>query len=392
MLRSFALSAVTLSVASVAAYAEPPKVATDIAPIHSLVAQVMNTVGEPSLIVRQGASPHGYSMRPSEARALQNADLVVWVGPELTPWFEKPLSSLSENAVKLELLDVPGTLQLQYRDLGEDDHDDHADHDDHDKHDDDHADHDDHDKHDDDHADHDDHDKHDDDHADHGDDHVDHDDHAKHDDDHDDHRAAEGHDDHDDHADEGHDDHDDHAGHDDHDHHDHDGVDPHAWLDLQNAQVWVLAIAEQLAEMDAENAEVYLMNAKAAVEELKAQEATLTEQLKGLGDQPYVAFHDAYQYFENRFDLKIAGTVAVGDASDPSPARVAALRDQIVDLGVTCAFAEPQYDPRLLEAATETGEVEIRVIDPLGSKLDTGAALYGQLVAAMANEFAACGK
>jgi zinc transport system substrate-binding protein len=366
MIRRFALSAVTLSVASVAAYAEPPKVATDIAPIHSLVAQVMNTVGDPSLIVRQGASPHGYSMRPSEARALQSADLVVWVGPELTPWFEKPLSSLSESAVKLELLDVPGILQLQYRDLDEDDHDDHADHDDHDKN--------------------------DDDHADHGDDHADHDDHAKHDDGHDDHgdhKAAHGHDDHDDHANEGHDN---HAGHEDHDHHDHDGVDPHAWLDLQNAQVWVLAIAEQLAEMDAENAEVYLLNAKAAVEEFKAQEAALTEQLKGLADKPYVAFHDAYQYFENRFDLKIAGTVAVGDANDPSPARVAALRGRIVDLGVTCAFAEPQFDPRLLEAATETGDVEIRVIDPLGSKLNTGAALYGQLMVAMADEFVACVK
>ncbi|SLN29483.1 High-affinity zinc uptake system protein ZnuA precursor [Falsiruegeria litorea R37] len=379
MLRTFALSAVSLSALSVAAFAEPPKVATDIAPIHSLVSQVMNTVGEPSLIVRQGASPHGYSMRPSEARALQNADLVVWVGPELTPWFEKPLSSLSEGAAKLELLEVPGTLQLEYRDLDEDDHDKHGDAhaegDDHDGHDDDDAEHDNHDKHDDDHAEHDDHDKHDDDHA-------EHDNHDKHDDDHAEHDDHEKHDDHG--ADE------DHAESDDHGHDHHEGLDPHAWLDPQNAQVWVLAIAERLAELDAENAEVYLLNAKAAVEVLKAQEAELAEQMAGLSDQPYVAFHDAFQYFESRFDLKIAGTIALGDASDPSPARVAALRDRIVDLGVTCAYAEPQYDPRLLEAATETGEVEIRVIDPLGSTLSIGAGLYGQLIAAMADEFAAC--
>lgn len=341
MLRSFALATVSLSVASVAAFAEPPKVATDIAPVHSLVAQVMNTVAEPSLIVRQGASPHGYSMRPSEARALQDADLVIWVGPELTPWFEKPLASLAEQAAKIELLDVPGTLQLEYRDLDNGDHEEHADHADHDDHDD-----------------HDNHDTHD---------------------DHDDHAEADEH--------KGHDDHTDHD-----EHHHHDGLDPHAWLDLQNAQIWLLAIAERLAEMDPENAEVYLLNAKTAAQDLKALETELKTKLSGLSDQPYVAFHDAYQYFETRFGLVIAGTVALGDASDPSPARVAALRNSIVGKGVTCAFAEPQFDPRLLEAATESGEVDIRVIDPLGSTLDIGPALYKQLVTAMADEFAACAK
>ncbi len=339
MFRSFTLSAISLSVASVAAFAEPPKVATDIAPIHSLVAQVMNAVGEPSLIVRQGASPHGYSMRPSEARALQNADLVVWVGPALTPWFEKPLSSLAEDAVRLELLDVPGTLQLEYRDLGDGDHGGENVHDDLD---------------------------------DHGAD-----------------MKTDGEDGDGDerHSESGGDD--DHTGRD--DHRNHADVDPHAWLDPQNAQVWVLAIAERLADLDPENAEVYLLNARTTVEDLKTQERVLAAQIKGMSDQPYVAFHDAYQYFENRFGLKIAGTVALGDASDPSPARVAALQSRIRGMGVTCAFAEPQFDPRLLEAAIETGNVTIRVIDPLGSTLEAGAALYGQLISAMAGEFIACG-
>lgn len=337
MLRTFALSAAVLSVASVPVFAEPPKVATDIAPVHSLVSLVMNTVAEPSMIVRQGASPHDYSLRPSEARAVQHADLIVWVGPEFTPWLEKPLASLADGGATLELLEVPGTLQLGYRDLGDEDHDDHGGENDH---------------------------------AGHGET-AEHEEHTEH-------KEGEGRND--------------HGGDDEHAGHDHDGVDPHAWLDPQNAQIWLTAIAGKLAELDPDNAETYRANAKAAIGGLKAQEAALLEQVKTMSGQSYVAFHDAYQYFENRFGLRIAGTVALGDASDPSPARVAALRDRIVEKGVVCAFSEPQYDPRLLQAATETGDVKIGVIDPLGSTLDTGPNLYGQLLAAMAAEFAACTK
>ena len=70
----------------VAAGANPPNVAVDIAPVHSLVAQIMAGVGEPDLIIQPGASPHGYSLRPSQARALARADVVFWTSEELTPW------------------------------------------------------------------------------------------------------------------------------------------------------------------------------------------------------------------------------------------------------------------------------------------------------------------
>ena len=72
------------------AMADVPDVAVDIAPVHSLVARVMEGVGTPDLIVAPGASPHEYSLRPSEAAALQEAELVFWVGPGLTPWLAMP--------------------------------------------------------------------------------------------------------------------------------------------------------------------------------------------------------------------------------------------------------------------------------------------------------------
>ncbi len=112
--------------------ADAPRVATDIAPVHSLVAQVMAGVGEPDLIVQPGASPHGYALRPSQARALQNADLVIWMGEALTPWMEKPVDTLAGRAAVIELLDLEETHLLPYREGHNDDaHDDDA-HDDHD--------------------------------------------------------------------------------------------------------------------------------------------------------------------------------------------------------------------------------------------------------------------
>ena len=142
----------------------------------------------PAVIVRPGASPHGYAMRPSEARALEQADLVVWMGPGLTPWLVDPIETLAPEATHLSLLTAPETLILPGRidpRFAAHDHDhDHG--------------------------------------AAEGEGHDDHKDH--------DHEA--GHDDHDDHKDHNHEEgHDDHADHKDHDHeadHDHEGDKDHA--------------------------------------------------------------------------------------------------------------------------------------------------------------------
>ncbi len=104
-----------LSFAVLPAAAGLPRVVADIPPIHALVAQVMGEVGEPALLTAPGASPHGHALRPSEAAALQQADLVVWVGPALTPWLERALETLGSDAASLPLLSVPGTHLLPLR-------------------------------------------------------------------------------------------------------------------------------------------------------------------------------------------------------------------------------------------------------------------------------------
>ena len=313
--------------ASGAALADVPQVATDIAPVHSLVARVMEGVGEPSLIVRPGASPHGYAMRPSEARAVQGADAIFWVGPELEPWLEDALASLAPDAETVELLDLPGTQRLEFR-TGATfaPHDNGHDHD-------------------------------------HGGD--DHDAHA-HDDE--DHQHAHAHD---------------------HDHA-HDGLDPHAWLDPENGKAWLDAIAATLAELDAENADAYAANADAGKAEIDAAADEAREILAPLSDLRFVVFHDAYQYFETRFGLSAAGAIALSDASDPSPARIEEVRNTVLDLGVTCVLAEPQFNQGLVQTVAEGSEVSSGVIDPMGSLIETGPDFFPTLIRTVAEELAAC--
>lgn len=106
--------ALALSCAT-APMAEVPRVATDIAPVQSLVARVMAGLGVPSVVVRPGASPHGYALRPSEARALQDADAVFWIGPALEPWLHGTIDTLASGADVTALLDAPGTMLLELR-------------------------------------------------------------------------------------------------------------------------------------------------------------------------------------------------------------------------------------------------------------------------------------
>ncbi len=107
------------------ATADAPRVAVDIAPVHSLVARVMEGIGEPDLILPPGASPHEHAMRASEAAALEQADLVFWVGHELTPWLERPLETLAADAATVSLLEVEGTILHSYRDEAKHDEDEH---------------------------------------------------------------------------------------------------------------------------------------------------------------------------------------------------------------------------------------------------------------------------
>ena len=326
--RLFPALALPMILSSGALKADVPNVVTDIAPVHSLVSMVMKGIGEPQLLIPQNASPHYYAMRPSEARALQEANLVVYLGHDMTPWLEPLFETVAASAEPLDLSEVDGVLQLSYREgpvFGEQEgHDDHDDH--------------------------------------------------------------EGHD----HEEEGHDDHDDHEGHDDHAHHDHDGNDPHMWLDPANALVWLDAIASELGHIDPENAARYRANANTAKEEISHEIHHLEDHLKSVQGKGFLVFHDAYQYFENRFGVIPAGALTLNPDVLPGAKQIADIQDVINDKGIKCIFSEPQYNPKIIETLGNDMNVSTGVMDPLGAFIDAGPTMYVELINGIANSIKEC--
>jgi zinc transport system substrate-binding protein len=118
---------------------KPLNIVTDIAPVHSLVSQITGETDNLTLLLDSGASPHDFAMKPSHAKEMQTADLIVFMGHGLTPWIEKPLETLGKNAIHMSLMDSENTIVLDFRksvvfdDHDDEHHDDHKDdeHDDH---------------------------------------------------------------------------------------------------------------------------------------------------------------------------------------------------------------------------------------------------------------------
>lgn len=360
LLTATALSGLWAIGSSASAHGDGGVVAS-IKPIHSLAAGVMAGVGEPTLLLKGGASPHTYSLKPSDAAALEDAEVVFWVGEKLEAFLADRIDTLAHHAAIVGLMDADGLVLLDVREGGtweghDHDHGDHGDHG-HDE------------------AAHDDHDDHDD----HG-----HDDHA-----HDDH----GHDDH------GHDDH----GHEEHAHDDHghgdrghddphhgDAADAHLWLDPDNAIAMVGVMVDALSEADADNAAAYKANGEAVIARLEALDGELRDMLEPVSDKPFIVFHDAYQYLEAHYGLNGVGSITISPEVQPGAARIVEIRDKIGELGAVCVFSEPQFEPRLVATVTEGSDARTGVLDPLGADLTDGPDLYFDLMRANAKALADC--
>ena len=321
------------------------KVVTSIKPIHSLASYLMEGVSKPSLIVDGYASPHGFAMKPSHAKMLQEANIIFWVGEGLENFLEKPLNSIAKKAEKIELIEAKGLIKLKFRERnifeGHDDHDDHG-------------------------------------HKEDGHKEDDHDDHGhKKKDDHDDH----GHDE-DGHKEDGHDDHDDHEGH------HHGEYDPHIWLDPINAKIILNEMVEHLIENDAKNASAYKSNLEKALKDIdKLTMEVMTELNQSTSS---IVFHDAYQYFEERFNVNVLGAFTVNTDVMPGAEQLAEIREIIEHDKVSCIFSEPQFNPDIINAVAKDMDIKTGVLDPLGATLDPGKGLYFDLIKNMSKSFKGC--
>ena len=311
------------------------KVVASIKPIHSLASYLMDGVKKPDLIVDGYASPHGFAMKPSHAKMLQEADLIFWVGEDIESFLVKPLGSIAKKAEKIELMEIKGIKKLKFRERNIfDGHDDHGHKED------------------------------------------DHDDHAKKEDGHDDHDH-----DKDEHKEDGHDDHglEGHA---------HGEFDPHIWLDPLNAKKILKEMAKHLIENDQANESIYKENLKKANKDLDK----LVKQVKSELNKDFksIVFHDAYQYFEKRFKVNVLGAFTVNTDVLPGAEQLSEIREIIEHEKVTCVFSEPQFNPDIINAVAKDMNINTGVIDPLGATLNPGKDLYFNLIKNMSKSFQGC--
>ncbi|MDC1139768.1 zinc ABC transporter substrate-binding protein [Candidatus Pelagibacter sp.] len=310
------------------------KVVTSIKPIHSLASYIMDGVGSPGLIVDGYNSPHSFQLKPSHAKMLEKADIIFWIGEDLENFLEKPLATIAKKAEKIELIEINGIKKLKFRERNIfEEHDDHG--------------------------------------------------HDAKKEEHDDHEGH-GHDakkeEHDDHEGHGHDakkeEHDDHEGH------GHGEYDPHIWLDPINAKVILSEITEHLIENDSKNASTYKSNlgkALAGIDKLLIDVITETNT-----DLSYVVFHDAYQYYENRFNVNILGAMTVNPDVMPGAEQI---HEIIEHDNVSCILSEPQFNPDIIKSIAKDTNVKTGVLDPLGANLKPGKDLYFDLIRNMSASF-----
>lgn len=330
------------------AMAEPPRIVTDIAPIQALVAEVTGDLAAPSVLMTTDTDPHTFQLRPSQARILAAADVMIWVGPALTPWLSESLHNMAPDARSLSLMalnDMPLILHDGVAEtdthralfdpapvyphmLTEHDADEHAEH------------------------------------------------------------GHEEHADHDAHAHEEHED----ADASDHDGHDHGPLDPHIWLDPANAAFIVAAVAGTLSDMDPDNAATYADNAAKAIARLQVLDTDLRTRLAPVKDMLLITRHDAFGYFFTRYGLENTDSIADSEATAPGVARLRAIQDKVNAAPRGCLLAESGHSTDLLQGLQTGADFANATLDPLGRDLDSGAGFYVSLLSAMGDAVAGCGE
>lgn len=330
---AFLLSGLLVSSMSAAA---APRVVASIKPLHSLSAAVMDGVGEPELLLSAGDSPHTYTMRPSEARAVRGADLVLYVSPHMEAFLEPALELREAREGNLAAAQMEGITLFDGRDsddwqhsleghAGSNGHPTHA-----------------------------------------GDEPG---------------EGREGH-----RADKASTSQDSHGEPHSHAHQ----RDYHLWLDPRNARVIVAVLADKLSEMDPANAQHYRRNADQLDKRLQRLDERIAQELAAVKERPYIVFHDAYQYFERRYGLQSAGAVKLTAQQRPGAGHLRDIRERIKELKVECVFIEPQFEPAAARALTRGLEVSIGELDPIGSGIETGPDAYFQLLERLAAGFKQC--
>ncbi|MFP1748745.1 zinc ABC transporter substrate-binding protein ZnuA [Lonsdalea quercina] len=331
-----ALTASTLMVAAGAAPIASADVVTSIRPLAFIAAAIADGVTPTEVLLPDGASPHDYALRPSDVQRLQSSELVIWVGPEMEAFLQKPLSQFPANRqiTLSELPAIKAAMSKASHHHGKNEHEEESEHADHD------------------------------DAAHAGEAHAGHDDaHA--------HGAAATHEEHD-------------------DGHHHGEFNMHLWLSPEMAQASAIAIHDKLLELMPQNRDKLDANLTHFTEKLAHTDKNIVNMLAPVRNKGYFVFHDAYGYFEQHYGLSPLGYFTINPAISPGAQRLHQIRTQLVEHKAECVFAEPQFRPAVISAVAKGTQVRMGVLDPLGSDIALDKDSYARFLLQLSNQYLSC--
>ena len=268
------------------------KVVTTIKPLHSLIANVMEGIGEPALILEGSTSPHSFTLKPSHAKLLEQADIIFWIGEYLETFMAKPLDSIVKNAKIISFMEINNIKKFKFREENIFEHEEHEEHEEHD--------------------------------------------------------------------------------------HTHGELDPHIWLDPINAKQMVHKIAHELSDLDPDNEKKYNENADKIILTIDKLINDINQTINK--NARFVVFHDAYQYFEKRFDISSEGSLTLNPDVLPGAKQISDIQNLILIKKINCIFSEPQFNPKIIDTIAKDSNISIGVLDPLGANIESGKFLYFKLL------------
>ncbi|MGA2655671.1 MAG: zinc ABC transporter substrate-binding protein [Gammaproteobacteria bacterium] len=171
--------------------------------------------------------------------------------------------------------------------------------------------------------------------------------------------------------------------------HTHTGFDPHVWLDPIRTEILVSAMAAALINIDPEHKNIYQTNTKKLKSQLAQLNQQLSKDLAPIKNKPFIVFHDAYQYLEQRYQLSAVGAVTLNPEIMPSAKHVSAIQHLIKQKNVVCIFAEPQFKPAIVDTIAKGTGVKEGVLDPITIK-GQGFEAYRYLLTTLSGALQGC--
>lgn len=315
-------------------------VTTSIPPLAGIVAPLLGENDKINVVLKAGHSPHSFQMTPKNMRQIAESDLILWVKTPVDVWMKKPLHN--SNAEKIGMSDLTGLKRLPVRKGGLWEKHDHH----------------------------------------HGEE-------GHHDEHHDDHHSGS-------HQSGNHEKHN-NAHHDDHhdEHYADQKMDGHLWLSYENAILLVKEASKKLQMLKPKEANLIKSREAAWLQKLANLDQKINKQLLPLAQANYLVLHDAYQYFEDRYNLQATGSITLNPTISPSLKRVGELREKIENGNIKCVFKEPQFPEKRVYAVVRGMQVNIGSLDPIGVVKDKQAKNqlylpYDQFLQQLSNGYLDC--